>query len=255
MQFVPEDGSPVRNLRLDLRYDGKELHGWQIQQNAVTVQELLQNSLSKIIGSNYEIKGCSRTDTGVHANMYVVSLKTQHKIEPVRLKAALNRFLPVSIAVTGCKEAEPGFHARYSCKRKQYIYKILNREVRDPFLDGYALHYRYPLDLKLLSEAAQHFIGAHDFSSFCTIDRRKEGNLTRTVFESGFEKDGDMVTFTIEADGFLYNMVRIIVGTLLRVAQGKLSPLDIERIIEAKDRREAGPTAPACGLYLNKVIY
>ena len=248
-------GIDLRNLLLTLCYDGRRFHGWQIQQNAYTVQEALQTALSQIIGDGFDVKGCSRTDSGVHANMYCVSLKTAHPIPCVRLKAALNRWLPLSVAVTDCVEVGADFHARYSCKSKEYIYKIWNSEVRSPFLEGYALHYRYPLDAALLNEAAQAYVGRHDFTSFCTLDNREQGDMTREVKLFSVTRDGDMVTMRVEADGFLYNMVRIMVGTLLRIAQGKIPPDGIPAILEKKDRKYAGPTAQACGLYLNRVYY
>ena len=245
----------LRNLLITISYDGKCFHGWQIQQNAYTVQEAFQNALSKIIGSDFDLKGCSRTDSGVHANMYCLSVKTAHPIPAQRLKAALNRWLPLSIAVMDCAEVDDDFHARYSCKSKEYIYKIWNSEVRNPFLDGYALHYRYKIDENLLNSAAQAYLGSHDFTSFCTQDSREPGDMTRTVKHFSVTRDGEMVTMKVEADGFLYNMVRIMVGTLLRVQQGKIKPDEIPSIIEKKDRSYAGPTAQACGLYLNKVNY
>ena len=248
-------GIDLRNLLLTLCYDGRRFHGWQIQQNAYSVQEALQTALSQIIGDGFDVKGCSRTDSGVHANMYCVSLKTAHPIPCVRLKAALNRWLPLSVAVTDCVEVGADFHARYSCKSKEYIYKIWNSEVRSPFLEGYALHYRYPLDAALLNEAAQAYVGRHDFTSFCTLDNREQGDMTREVKLFSVTRDGDMVTMRVEADGFLYNMVRIMVGTLLRIAQGKIPPDGIPAIMEKKDRKYAGPTAKACGLYLNRVYY
>ena len=254
MQHI-HSGSSLRNLLITISYDGKSFHGWQIQQNAYTVQEAFQTALGKIIGSGFDIKGCSRTDSGVHANMYCISVKTSHPIPAERLKAALNRWLPLSIAALDCKEVDEDFHARYSCKSKEYIYKIWNSEVRNPFLDGYALHYRYSLDEKMLHDAAQAYVGAHDFTSFCTLDNREQGDMTRNVKAFSVTRDGDMVTMRVEADGFLYNMVRIMVGTLLRIQQGKIPADGITDIINKKNRQYAGPTAPACGLYLNKVNY
>ncbi len=249
------DERVVRNLSLIICYDGKCFHGWQIQQNAYTVQEAFQTALEKIIGTDYDVKGCSRTDSGVHANRYCISVKTKHPIAPERLKAALNRWLPMSVAVLECSEADADFHARYSCKSKEYIYKIWNSEVRNPFLDGYALHYRYPIDETMLNKAAQSYVGTHDFTSFCTPDSREQDNMTRTVKHFSVTRDGDMVTMRVEADGFLYNMVRIMAGTLLRIQQGKIPPDGIPAILEKKDRQYAGPTAQACGLYLNRVNY
>lgn len=248
-------GSNLKNLLITISYDGRPFHGWQIQQNALTVQEVFQNSLTKIIGSEFDVKGCSRTDSGVHANMYCISLKITHPILPERLKAALNRWLPKSVAVLDCIEVPLDFHARYSCVSKEYIYKIWNNEVRNPFLDGYALHYRYKIDENLLNNAAQAYVGYHDFSSFCTLDSREKGDMRRNVMSFSVMRDGDLVTMKVEADGFLYNMVRIMVGTLLRVQQGKINTDEISKIIEKKDRSFAGPTAQACGLYLNRVNY
>lgn len=244
-----------RNLLLKLAYDGTRYHGWQIQENAVTVQQVFQEALMKVTGRQEDLKACSRTDTGVHAREFCVSLKTESPIPEERLVAALNHYLPQDMAVRSCQRVGEDFHARYSCKGKEYCYEIWNHPVREPFLAGRALHYWYPIDEALLDQAARHYLGSHDFSSFCTLDKRERGDLTRRVFTSRVERRGDLVVFTVGADGFLYNMVRIMVGTLLRVQQGKFSPEDIRGILEAKDRKAAGPTAPACGLYLNRVFY
>lgn len=245
----------AQNLLLKLAYDGANYHGWQIQENALTVQQVFQEALERITGRKEDIKACSRTDTGVHAREFCVSLKTESPIAPERLLAALNHYLPGDMAVRSCTPVPEGFHARYSCKGKEYVYQIWNHPVRDPFLRDRALHYWYPIDETMLDRAARHYVGRHDFSSFCTLDRREKGDLTRTVAYARVERQGDLVLFTVAADGFLYNMVRIMVGTLLRVQQGKLSPEDIPGILAAKDRNAAGPTAPACGLYLNRVFY
>ncbi len=256
MQHDTSRNGAYRNIKLTIAFDGRSYHGWQIQQNALSVQEVLQDALSNIIGNDIDVKGCSRTDTGVHANMYCVGLKTSHQIPPERLKSALNRWLPSAIAVYDACDMPLDFHPRYDCKGKQYIYKIWNNEVRSPFYEGYALHYRYKnLNEELLNNAAQHFVGRHDFTSFCTLDKRRAGDMRRTVKLAKIDRNGDMVTFTVEADGFLYNMVRIMTGTLLRVAQGKISADSLPDIIAAKDRALAGPTAPPQGLYLNKVYY
>lgn len=245
----------MKNYLLKISYDGSRYHGWQIQENAVTVQEVFQRALFRVTGLKEELKACSRTDTGVHAREFCLSLKTESAIPAERMMAALNHYLPEDIAVKACEERPLDFHARYSCKGKEYSYEIWNHPVRDPFLRDRALHYWYPIDAALLNRAAAFYLGAHDFTSFCTLDRRDRGDLTRTVTRSEVERRGDMVVFTVAADGFLYNMVRIMVGTLLRVQQGKLAPEDIPRILAARDRNKAGPTAPACGLYLNHVFY
>ena len=244
-----------RNLLLTIAYCGKNYHGWQIQENALTVQELFQNALYRIIGEKPDIKGCSRTDSGVHANMYCVSMKIAHPITNDHLMLALNRYLPDDIAVTAVRDVPDDFHARYSCRGKEYVYKVWNSRVRNPFLQEMSLHYRYTFDAEALNREAQAFVGTHDFTSFCTLDKREKGDFTRTVSYFRVERDGDLVTFTVAADGFLYNMVRIMVGTLLAIAQGRIPYGSLERIIDAGDRSAAGPTAPACGLYLNKVFY
>lgn len=245
----------MRNLLLTITYDGTNYHGWQIQENALTVQQVFQEALFRVTGLREDLKGCSRTDTGVHARQFCLSLKTAAPMPPQRLLAALNHYLPPDVAVKDCREVPPDFHARYSCKGKEYCYEIWNHPVREPFLRGRALHYWYPIDEALLDQAARHYVGAHDFTSFCTLDSRDRGDLTRRVWKSKVERRGDLVVFTVAADGFLYNMVRIMAGTLLRVQQGKLAPEDIPGIIAARERKAAGPTAPACGLYLNRVFY
>lgn len=255
MQHSTTSHSEMRNLKITISYDGKDLHGWQIQKNAITVQQCFQEAVYSVLGYTPDIKGCSRTDTGVHANMYVISMKTEHKITTERLKAALNRYLPLSIVVNDVCEVEGDFHARYSAKGKRYVYKILNTQTRDPFSQGYALHYRYNIDVDLLNRAAQAYVGTHDFTSFCTLDKREKGDFTRTVKSFSVFREGKFVYMTVEADGFLYNMVRIMVGTLLKIQQGKLHEDSIASIIADKNRKSAGPTAPACGLYLDEVFY
>ena len=231
----------MRNLLFTITYDGTNYHGWQIQENALTVQEVFQNAFKKVTGERGDVKACSR--------------KTQSRIVTERFSAAMNHWLPEDVAVKGCREVPMDFHARYSCKGKEYSYEIWNAKVREPFLRGRALHYWYPIDEEKLDKAAGYYVGAHDFTSFCTLDKREPGDMVRRVTEARVERRGDMVRFTVAADGFLYNMVRIMAGTLLRVQEGKLSPEDIPGIIEARDRSKAGPTAPACGLYLNRVFY
>ena len=245
----------MRNLLLTISYRGTDLHGWQIQDNAVTVQEVFQNALYEIIHERPDIKGCSRTDSGVHANMYCVSMKITHPISEDRLMMAMNRYLPMDVVVTSAREVDDDFHARYSCKGKEYVYKVWNSRVRNPFLNGLALHYRYDIDVEALNREAQAFVGAHDFTSFCTLDKREKGDFTRTVEYFRVERSGDLVIFTVAADGFLYNMVRIMVGTLLAVQQGRIPSDSIADIIKSENRKKAGPTAPACGLYLNRVFY
>lgn len=245
----------LRNLLITISYDGSKFHGWQIQHNAVTVQEVFQTALYSVINAKPDIKACSRTDSGVHAEMFCISTKISHPIPPERLKAALNSHLPDSVVVLDVKEVESDFHARYNAKGKRYIYRVLNRSERDPFYVGRALHYRYNLDVELLDKASKDYIGTHDFTSFCTLDKREKGDFTRTIYDFSVRRIGDIVEFTVEGNGFLYNMVRIMVGTLLAINEGKIAPDSIPDIIRAESRDTAGPTAPPQGLYLNEVFY
>lgn len=245
----------MRNLLLTIRYDGSNYHGWQIQKNAVSVQQVFQTALERVIGEKTDLKGCSRTDSFVHALEFCVSFKTDRKIPCERLVGALNHFLPGDIAVLSAREVPPDFHARYSCRGKEYEYRIWNDKIRDPFLRGRVLHDWYPLDLEVLNRAAFCFLGSHDFTSFCAQDARRPGNMTRTVTKSVWCRTGPLVTYSVAADGFLYHMVRILVGTMLRVAGGKWRPEDMTRILRERDRRAAGPTAPPQGLFLKKVFY
>ena len=245
----------LRNLLITISYDGSKFHGWQIQHNAVTVQEVFQTALYSVINAKPDIKACSRTDSGVHAEMFCISTKISHPIPPERLKAAMNSHLPDSVVVLDVKEVDSDFHARYNAKGKRYIYRVLNRSERDPFYVGRALHYRYNLDVELLDKASKDYIGTHDFTSFCTLDKREKGDFTRTIYDFSVRRIGDIVEFTVEGNGFLYNMVRIMVGTLLAINEGKIAPDSIPDIIRAESRDTAGPTAPPQGLYLNEVFY
>ena len=244
-----------RNFLIKLAYDGAAYHGWQIQENALTVQQVFQEALGKITGLSEDIKACSRTDTGVHARQFCVSLKTESPIAPERLLAALNHYLPQDVAVRSVEQVPLDFHARYSCKGKEYVYQIWNHPVRDPFLKDRALHYWYPIDEALLDRAAGHYVGRHDFSSFCTLDKRERGDLTRTVTKAQVRRQGDLVTFTVAADGVLYNMVRILAGELYAVGRGLSGPDDICAAFATGERSKLWRTLPAVGLTLEHVDY
>ena len=211
----------MRNLLITIKYDGSAYHGWQVQKNALTVQEVFQNAVEKVFLSRLDVKGCSRTDTGVHANMYCVSLKTDMDIAPYGIIMALNSNLPRDIAVVDCREVDDDFHPRYSCKSKEYIYKIYNGRIRNPFDADYALHYNRPIDAEYLNREAQAFVGKYDYSGFCSANSDVEDTV-RDVKSFSVWREGDYVYFKVEADGFLYNMVRIMVGTLLFVNEGKI---------------------------------
>lgn len=251
----------MRNIVLHLKFDGARYHGWQVQQNAVTVQQTVQNAVERVFHTRLGLTGCSRTDTGVHANDYVCCIRTETAIPPLSIARAINANLPDDIAVWDCTEADAEFHPRYSALGKEYIYKICNAPFRDPFLRAYALYYYKSLDCDILSAAASKFLGRHDFAAFCSsganAGHRPEetSDTVRTIYESEVTRNGALIQFRVHGDGFLYNMVRIMVGTLLFVAQGRLTPDDIPAVLESCDRRKAGPTAPAHALYLNRVFY
>lgn len=244
----------MRNLLLILQYNGANYHGSQVQKNGYTICEAVQDALEKIIGSRVPITACSRTDTGVHAKMFCVNFRTEKPILPQKLKNAMNFHLPWDIRVSDCREVDLNFHSRYDAVGKKYVYKIWNADYENPFLKDMALHYPWKIDEELLNRACQYYIGTHDFSAFCSAQSDIEDKV-RTVTECSVTRNGDVVEFTVCGDGFLHNMVRIMVGTLLGVNEGKWTPEDIESIINSKDRSKAGVTAKACGLYLWQVFY
>lgn len=244
----------MRNLLLNIGYDGADYHGWQVQKNAVTVQEVFQNAVEKVFGARLPVKGCSRTDSGVHANCYFVSFQTELSIACDGVVRALNTVLPKDIAVLDCREVPLDFHPRYCCREKEYVYKLYNGAIRNPFLLRYAYQYRYPIRLERMQQGAKAFLGTHDFRGFCSA-RSDVEDTVRTITAFTVERQGDMVLFKVRADGFLYNMVRILVGTLLFVSEGKIDPADLPAIIESGERIRAGKTAPPQGLYLNRVEY
>lgn len=247
----------MRTLLLTLAYDGRPYHGWQIQQNAPTVQAELQRALLETFGELPPIKGCSRTDTGVHARCFCVSLETASRIPCDRLPAALNCRLPRSIAVLSCREAPEGFHARYCSLGKRYSYEIWNSAVKNPFLDGLATQVPdrpAPLDEGRMAQDILPLLGKHDFAAFQAAGSTV-GDTVRTVTRAEVVREGSMVKIIVAADGFLYNMVRIIAGTLLDMEHGRIPHGTMGEIIASLDRSRAGVTAPPDGLYLDEVFY
>ena len=243
-----------RSLLLTLRFDGTNYHGWQVQQNAVTVQQTLQNAIEAVFGVREGVVGCSRTDAGVHAEMFCVGFKTDSSMDCEQIIKALNFHLPCDIGVYACREVSAKFHPRYSCVTKRYVYRIWNSPHKNPFTRERYMHYPYPLDADSLHEVSQSFVGTHDFCGFASSGHSVEDTV-RTVKAFNVTRCGDEVFFRVEADGFLYNMVRIMVGTLLDIAAGKIAASDLPQIILSGERANAGKTAPACGLYLERVNY
>lgn len=239
---------------IKIRFDGTNYAGYQRQANANTVGEEVLKALTAFFGSVEALSGCSRTDSGVHANCYCASFRAEKRAEPDRVVRGLNGLLPRDISVFDCCEVLPEFHARYSVKSKEYVYYILNSRIRDPFYEKYALLFPLPLDTEELNRECEAFVGTHDFSAFCAAGA-SVGDKTRTVESARFERQGDLVSFRVRGDGFLYNMVRIMVGTCLDIAAGKIEKGKIKEIIDSGDRKNAGHTAPAHGLFLDSVIY
>ena len=253
----------MRNIRLVLAYDGTDFHGWQRQPQAPTIQEELEARIEKITGARATLHGSGRTDAGVHAAGQVANFRTECPIPCASLVKALNDVLPVAVRVREAEDVPARFHAKYSAKAKTYRYRILQAAICPPFLARYVYHHPYPLDVRRMARAAQLLEGEHDFTSFAGGDTsrkekapRKDPNVRR-VFHSRLtvRKELQMMVYEIRGSGFLHHMVRNIVGTLLEVGSGKLSPEDIHGILEARDRARAGPTAPASGLWLVKVEY
>jgi tRNA pseudouridine38-40 synthase len=245
----------MRNLLFKIAFDGSAFHGWQHQDNAVSVQGELKNAWERLTGEKPNIIGCSRTDAGVHANEYYFNVRTASTIPVESFSVALaSAKLPKEISVYSCQEVDYEFNARFDCEKKEYEYVIENTKIPSPFLYKRAFNHKYKIDVELMNEAAQHFVGTHDFSAFCAADAQVNSKV-RTIYSACVFREGDLVKFRVCGNGFLYNMVRIMVGTLLYVSAGKLKASDIPEIIEKKDRKQAGITAPPDGLYLNKVYY
>ena len=236
-----------------LAYNGSSYCGWQMQANGPSVQAEVLGALRKIFGSVTEFSGCSRTDSGVHALDFCASFVSSFDLPCDRLVTALNANLPRDIAVRSAHPAEESFHARYSVKRKEYLYRIRTDPLRDPFSENLVWHRPGTYDLAAMNRGASCLCGTHDFRSFMATGSKIE-DCTRTVFDARFESVEKELRFFVSADGFLYNMVRIMVGTLIEIPH-RFSPEDIGNILAACDRSRAGITAPARGLYLNRVEY
>ena len=244
-------------LLLEIAYRGSAYHGWQVQSGTSlpTVQGELQKALEKMLGAQVCVTGCSRTDTGVHARQYFCTVSAERiNIPCAAIPYALGAMLPEDIAIISASIPEEGFHPRYSCAEKEYVYELSDAPRRDPFLSDRAWQLNFALDVEKMARAAKCFAGTHDFSAFCASGSSVE-DKTRTVYSCTVEREGYIVRVRIRGNGFLYNMVRIIVGTLVDVSRGKINEKDIPSIIEGRDRKQAGQTAPAMGLYLEKVVY
>lgn len=239
---------------MTLKYNGGDFVGWQVQPNGLSVQQCLQDALEQIFGVRPDVTGCSRTDSGVHAEGYKAVFDMDTDKECMRISLALNAVLPTSVSVWDCTEVPLDFHPRYNACAKEYIYRLYDGRSPDPFLRGLAYHFKGHLDEKRMAEAAEYLIGYHDFRSFMA-GGSKIVDTHREIYSASVERKNHIIEFRICGDGFLYNMVRIIVGTLIWVGNGRLEPAQMADVITALDRAVAGQTAPAEGLYLHKVYY
>ena len=245
----------IKNFKITIEYDGTRYHGWQRQKTDRTIQEQIEKAVLTITGQQVFLTGSGRTDAGVHAYGQVANFKCETSLGPQDLFRGLNSLTDADIVIRGCEEVDASFHARYDVKSKTYVYKILNRP--DPAAIGrqYAWHIRKELNLEAMRAASTYLIGSHDFKAFEGAGSPR-AHTTRSVFKASLVKAPDgYLSFEIEADGFLRFMVRNIVGTLVEVGLGKISPADFKGILASKDRDQAGATAPAHGLFLKKVNY
>lgn len=245
----------MKRVRLFVAYDGTAYCGWQIQPNGITVEEVLNEKLSKVTGEKAAIIGASRTDSGVHALGNVAVFDTESTIPPERMSYALNQHLPEDIIIVKSDEVPLDWHPRYQDNiRKTYEYHIYNSKTPNPLRRKYSAFVSFPLDVEKMREGAAYLIGEHDFVSFCNVRTNVEDTV-RTVYEIEITQNREDITIRISGNGFLYNMVRIIAGTLIRVGRGFYTPEKVKEILEAKERTSAGVTAPAEGLVLVEIHY
>lgn len=241
-------------VKLIVAYDGTNYCGWQIQDNAITIEEVLNQKLSELLNEDIRVIGASRTDSGVHALGNVAVFDTNTRIPAEKISYALNQRLPDDIRIQKSEQVADDFHPRFCDTIKTYEYKIYNNKFPDPTVRLYSKFVYFNIDIDKMREGAKYLVGEHDFKSFCTPRTNVESTV-REVTEISFDKKGDMITMTIKGTGFLYNMVRIIMGTLLRVGMGMYTPEHVKEILDAKDRAVAGPKAEACGLTLVNIEY
>lgn len=244
----------LKNILLTITFKGTKFHGFQVQKNAFTICECLQDAMFKLWRERPDVKGCSRTDSGVHALQYCLNFYYDLDMSLYKLPLALNAYLPDDIRVLQAVEVPMVFHARYNCIKKEYLYVFLNNNVDNPFQKG--LYYRVSstMDVEMMQKACAYFLGKHDFASFMSANSDIEDTV-RTVYTANVEKKDNRIIFSVCADGFLYNMVRIMAGTLLNTALKRTLPEELPKILDKKNRSFAGDTLPAKGLFLNRVFY
>ena len=244
----------MRKIKLTLEYDGTRYAGWQIQQNAGTIQQRVEEALEQVLQEKVRVHGAGRTDAGVHALGQVAHFETRSALPLRNIRDGANTYLPPDIVILRAEEVDPAFHARYNARSKVYYYRVLLRDVRSPLKLHRVCRIAGPLKIEEMRTAARNLVGKHDFSAF-TASGSSVRDTVRTLSRLEISREEDFITFEFEADGFLYKMVRNIVGTLLEVGKGKMAAHEVREILDSRDRKGAGPTAPACGLYLHRVRY
>lgn len=244
----------MKRIMLTIAYDGTNYCGWQTQKNGLAVEEVINNALSEMLGENINIIGASRTDAGVHAYGNVAVFDTASRIPGEKFSYALNRYLPDDIVIQSSTEVDMEFHPRHCNCKKTYEYRILNRKFPLPVERLYSHFLYYDLDVDKMRQAADFLMGTHDFKSFCSVNTQVKDTV-RTIYSINVGKSDETVIIRVVGNGFLYNMVRIIVGTLIQAGTGQISPESLQDILEKKDRSAAGPTAPAKGLTLVRIEY
>lgn len=249
-----------RHFKLTLAYDGTDFSGWQVQPDRRTIQGELLEAIRRVTGEQVLPQGSGRTDAGVHALGQVASFALASPIPAPNLQIALNHTLPTSISVLTAEEAVADFHARHSAKAKSYEYRLYRGDICPPFIARYVDHHPYPLNEESMHRAAELVIGEHDFTSFAAVDPERgkdeeELDNVRTVFSSSWQREGELLTYRVRGDGFLHHMVRNLVGSFLLVGKGSVAVEAIPKILAAKNRSAAGPTAAAAGLFLVSVEY
>ncbi len=241
-------------VKLTVAYDGTNYHGWQLQDNGITIEEVLNRELSDLLKEDIKVTGASRTDAGVHATGNVAVFDTETRIPAEKISFALNTRLPEDIKIQESCQVADDFHPRFCDTIKTYEYRIWNSRFPNPVARLYSKFVYYDIDVRKMEEGAKYLIGEHDFKSFCSAGSQVESTV-RNVTDISFRREGDMIVMSIKGYGFLYNMVRIIMGTLLQCGTGLCEPDNVKDILEAKDRSKAGPTAEACGLMLKGIEY
>lgn len=244
----------MKRVKLVVAYDGTNYHGWQVQDNGITIEEVLNRTISELVQEDIKVIGASRTDAGVHACGNVAVFDTESRIPGDKFSFALNQRLPEDIRIQESCEVDADFHPRYADTVKTYEYNILNRRFEMPSKRLYAAFCYYPMDIERMNQAAAYLVGEHDFKSFCSAGAQVQTTV-RTIYAVNVTKEDDMVHIRITGNGFLYNMVRIIAGTLMQVGTGLMEPERVKEILEARDRSKAGSTAVAKGLTLVEIRY